>query len=32
MLTMFDAAGAPAAADPRHALVRAVERFAARAA
>ena len=29
MLTMFDGAGAPAAADPRHALVRAVERFAA---
>ena len=28
MLTMFDAAGAPAAADPRHALVRVVERFA----
>src|SRR4051812_24387931 len=30
MLTMFDAAGAPAAADPRHALVRAIERFSAR--
>ena len=30
MLTMFDGAGAPAAADPRHALVRVVERFAAR--
>jgi len=29
MLTMFDGAGAPAAADPRHALVRVVERFAA---
>jgi glutamine synthetase len=29
MLTMFDATGAPAAADPRHALVRVVERFAA---
>src|SRR6185503_7863426 len=29
MLTMFDGAGAPAAADPRHALVRAVDRFAA---
>jgi len=28
MLTMFDGAGAPAAADPRHALVRVVERFA----
>ena len=28
MLTMFDGRGAPAAADPRHALVRAVERFA----
>src|SRR6185503_17585601 len=28
MLTMFDAAGVPAAADPRHALVRVVERFA----
>jgi glutamine synthetase len=28
MLTMFDGSGAPAAADPRHALVRAVERFA----
>jgi glutamine synthetase len=28
MLTMFDAAGAPAAADPRHALVRVLERFA----
>jgi len=27
MLTMFDAAGNPAAADPRHALVRAVQRF-----
>jgi glutamine synthetase len=27
MLTMFDGSGAPAAADPRHALVRAVERF-----
>ena len=27
LLTMFDAAGRPAAADPRHALVRAVERF-----
>jgi glutamine synthetase len=26
---MFDPAGAPAAADPRHALVRAIERFAA---
>ncbi len=30
MLTLFDAGGAPAAADPRHALVRVVERFAAR--
>jgi len=30
MLTMFDAGGAPAAADPRHALVRAVGRLAAR--
>jgi glutamine synthetase len=30
MLTMFDARGAPAAADPRHALVRAVQRFADR--
>jgi glutamine synthetase len=30
MLTMFDAAGAPAAADPRHALVRAIDRFTAR--
>jgi len=29
MLTMFDAQGQPAAADPRHALVRAVERFSA---
>jgi len=29
MLTMFDGAGAPAAADPRHALARMVERFAA---
>ena len=29
MLTLFDAGGAPAAADPRHALVHAVERFAA---
>ena len=29
MLTMFDGAGKPAAADPRHALVRAVARFAA---
>jgi len=28
MLTMFDAQGRPAAADPRHALVRVVERFA----
>ena len=28
MLTMFDGRGAPAAADPRHALVRMVERFA----
>jgi glutamine synthetase len=28
MLTMFDGHGAPAAADPRHALVRMVERFA----
>ena len=28
MLTMFDAEGQPAAADPRHALVRVVERFA----
>ena len=28
MLTMFDGTGAPAAADPRHALVRVVERFA----
>jgi glutamine synthetase len=27
MLTMFDAEGKPAAADPRHALVRVVERF-----
>jgi glutamine synthetase len=27
MLTMFDAQGQPAAADPRHALVRVVERF-----
>ena len=30
MLTMFDGRGAPAAADPRHALVRVLERFAAR--
>src|SRR5215470_6650771 len=29
MLTLFDAGGTPAAADPRHALVRAVERLAA---
>ena len=29
MLTMFDGAGKPAAADPRHALVRTVERFSA---
>ena len=29
MLTMFDGRGAPAAADPRHALVRMLERFAA---
>jgi glutamine synthetase len=29
MLTMFDGAGAPAPADPRHTLVRVVERFAA---
>jgi len=29
MLTMFDGSGAPAAADPRHALVRVVDRFAA---
>jgi glutamine synthetase len=28
LLTMFDGNGAPAAADPRHVLVRAVERFA----
>jgi glutamine synthetase len=28
LLTMFDAQGNPAAADPRHALVRVVERFA----
>src|SRR5262245_30058979 len=28
MLTMFDGAGNPAAADPRHALLRVVERFA----
>jgi glutamine synthetase len=28
MLTMFDAEGKPAAADPRHALARVVERFA----
>jgi len=28
MLTMFDGSGAPAAADPRHALVRVVDRFA----
>jgi glutamine synthetase len=28
MLTMFDGQGAPAAADPRHALVRVLERFA----
>ena len=28
MLTMFDGEGQPAAADPRHALVRVVERFA----
>jgi glutamine synthetase len=28
MLTMFDGQGAPAAADPRHVLVRALERFA----
>jgi glutamine synthetase len=28
LLTMFDGNGAPAAADPRHALVRIVERFA----
>ncbi len=27
MLTMFDGKGAPAAADPRHALVRVLERF-----
>src|SRR4051812_49621600 len=30
MLTMFESSGAPAAADPRHALVRAIERLAAR--
>jgi glutamine synthetase len=30
MLTMFDAQGRPAAADPRHALVRVVDRLAAR--
>jgi glutamine synthetase len=30
MLAMFDRRGQPPAADPRHALVRAVERFAAR--
>jgi len=30
MLTMFDGGGAPAAADPRHALVRVVDRFLAR--
>jgi glutamine synthetase len=30
MLTMFDGAGSPAAADPRHALARVVERFSAR--
>jgi glutamine synthetase len=30
MLTMFDSKGAPAAADPRHALVRAVESLASR--
>jgi len=29
MLTMFDGRGAPAAADPRHCLVRVLERFAA---
>src|ERR1041384_5607550 len=29
LLTMFDGQGAPAAADPRHALVRVLERFAA---
>jgi len=29
MLTMFDAHGAPAPADPRHCLVRVLERFAA---
>jgi len=29
LLTMFDGRGAPAAADPRHALVRVLERFAA---
>lgn len=29
LLTMFDGAGRPAAADPRHALVRVVDRFAA---
>ena len=28
LLTMFDAEGRPAAADPRHALVRVIERFA----
>jgi glutamine synthetase len=28
MLTMFDGTGSPAAADPRHALVRVIERFA----
>jgi glutamine synthetase len=28
MLTMFDAQGRPAAADPRHALARVIERFA----
>ena len=28
MLTMFDGKGAPAAADPRHALVRVLDRFA----
>ena len=30
MLTMFDSKGAPAAADPRHALVRAVDSLASR--
>jgi glutamine synthetase len=30
MLTMFDSAGTPAAADPRHALARVVESFVAR--